>query len=93
MVLDILVVGDLLGVHQVEEGGPAHAELDDWSEAAVLGKDVLVVPAPVGPAHGPAVGNGVVELAAEKPGGQLVHFHLVDRRLARKAPSRPRRLT
>ena len=47
MVLHVLVGGDAVVVEKVEDGGHAHGHLDEGGQSAVLGKTVLVVPAPV----------------------------------------------
>jgi len=47
VVLHVLVGGDAVVVEKVEDGGHAHGHLDEGGQSAVLGKTVLVVPAPV----------------------------------------------
>jgi len=76
VVLSIGVVGDIAVVQTVEQSGHPHGDLEDGGQPAVLGQSVLVVPAPVSPGHGAPVSHGVVELAAEEPGWELVHLHL-----------------
>ena len=43
----VLVMGDSLVVDQVEQSGEADSSLEEWSQTAVFGQTVLVVPAPV----------------------------------------------
>lgn len=52
MVLHVLVGGDAVVVEKVEDGGHAHGHLDEGGQSAVLGKTVLVVPAPVSSGNG-----------------------------------------
>ena len=47
MVLHVLVGGDAVEVQEIEDGRGGRSQLDGGSQAAVLGQDVLVVPAPV----------------------------------------------
>ena len=62
----------------VEEEHHAGAELNEGSEAAVLGLEVLVVPPPVGAAAGAPPVDGVLGLAGE-PTGQLTQLDLGQR--------------
>ena len=48
MILHVLVGGDAVVVDQIEDGGGGGSQLDGGGQAAVLGQDVFVVPAPVG---------------------------------------------
>ena len=61
MVLHVLVGGDAVVVEKVEDGGHAHGHLDEGGQSAVLGKTVLVVPAPVSP----EMGNVAIILASD----------------------------
>ena len=49
VVFVVLVLRDAAVVHDVEESGEANGHLNEWSNSTVLGKTVLVVPAPVSP--------------------------------------------
>lgn len=79
MVLHVLVGGDAAVVQDIEESRGGDGQLDGWGQAAVLGQHVLVVPAPVSSGHGSSVSDGVVELSAEQPGGELVNLDLTKR--------------
>jgi len=77
----VLVMGDSLVVDQVEQSGEADSSLEEWSQTAVFGQTVLVVPAPVSSGQASSPCNGIVELSACKPGWKLVNFDLTKRQV------------